>query len=75
MSDLASILAALDAAVRAGEAACATLSGHDDPFARLLLQKSLTGTAQHRDARDMLRAAILQTTKRAVDNRQTSSEG
>ena len=74
MTTLPDILAALDAAVRAGEAACATLAGHDDPFARLLLQKSLTGTAQHRDARDMLRAAILQTTKRAVDNRQTSLE-
>ena len=69
------ILAALDAAVRAGEAACAALSGHDDPFARLLLQKAQSGTAQHRDARDMLRAAILQTKKLPVDNRQTSSEG
>ena len=73
--ELKDILASLDSAVRAGEAACATLAGHDDPFARLLLQKSLTGTAQHRDARDMLRAAILQTKKLPVDNRQISSEG
>lgn len=74
MTTLPDILAALDAAVRAGEAACAALAGHDAPFARMLLQKSLTGTAQHRDARDMLRAAILQTKKLPVDNRQTSSE-
>jgi hypothetical protein len=75
MTTLPDILATLDAAVRAGEAACAALAWHDAPAARLLLQKAQIGTAQHRDARDILRAAILHAKKLPIDNLQTLSEG
>ena len=75
MTTLADILARLNAAVRAGEAAGDAISDHAaDPFARILLQQTRLATARHRESRDMLRAAILATKKsapierKAVDN-------
>jgi hypothetical protein len=62
-SDLASILASLDAAVVAGEAACAALQGHDDPFPRVLLRQMQQSTGIAREARDTLKRAILETSK------------
>jgi len=83
MTTLADILALLDAAVRAGEAAGDALADHDEtPFARLLLQKARVGTSQHREARDCLRAAMIEAGKKsepierkAVDKLPTSWEG
>ena len=75
MTTLADILAKLNAAVRAGEAAGDAISDHaGDPFARILLQQTRLATARHRESRDMLRAAIRATKKsgpserKAVDN-------
>ena len=66
MSTLADILALLNAAVRAGEAAGDAISDHAaDPFARILLQQTRLATARHRESRDMLRAAIRATKKSA----------
>ena len=66
MSTLKDILALLNAAVRAGEAACESLAGHDEtPFARLLLQKARVGTSQMREARDCLRAAMVEAGKKS----------
>lgn len=65
MTSLNDILDALDAAVRAGEAAgdaIATCS--DDPFARVLLMQTRLATGKHRESRDMLKAAILEAGKR-----------
>ena len=74
-SSLKDILALLNAAVRAGEAAGDAIADHAaDPFARILLQQTRLATARHRESRDMLRAAILATKKsgpserKAVDN-------
>ena len=65
MSSLKDILTALQAAVRAGEAAADSIADHSgDPFARILLQQTRLATARHRESRDMLRAAILATKKR-----------
>ena len=65
MSSLKDILAALQAAVRAGEAAGDLIADHAaDPFARILLQQTRLATARHRESRDMLRAAILATKKK-----------
>ena len=65
MSSLKDILTALQAAVRAGEAAADSISDHaGDPFARILLQQTRLATARHRESRDMLRAAILATKKK-----------
>ena len=65
MSSLKDILTALQAAVRAGEAAADSISDHAaDPFARILLQQTRLATARHRESRDMLRAAILATKKK-----------
>jgi hypothetical protein len=65
MSSLKDILAALQAAVRAGEAAGDCISDHSgDPFARILLQQTRLATARHRESRDMLRAAIIATKKK-----------
>ncbi len=64
MTTLADILARLNAAVRAGEAAGDAISDHAaDPFARILLQQTRLATARHRESRDMLRAAIRATKK------------
>jgi len=75
VTTLADILAKLNAAVRAGEAAGDAISDHaGDPFARILLQQTRLATARHRESRDMLRAAIRATKKsgpserKAVDN-------
>ena len=66
MTTLADILALLDAAVRAGEDAGDSLADHDTtPFARLLLQKARVGTSQHREARDCLRAAMIEAGKKS----------
>ena len=66
MSTLKEILALLTAAVRAGEAASDAVAEHaGDPFARILLQQTRLATARHRESRDMLRAAILATKKKA----------
>jgi len=66
MSSLKDILAALQAAVRAGELAGDCIADHSgDPFARILLQQTRLATARHRESRDMLRAAILATKKKA----------
>ena len=66
MSSLKDILTALQAAVRAGEAAGDCIADHSgDPFARILLQQTRLATARHRESRDMLRAAILATKKKA----------
>jgi hypothetical protein len=65
MSTLKDILTALQAAVRAGEAASDLVAEHaGDPFARILLQQTRLATARHRESRDMLRAAILATKKK-----------
>ena len=65
MSSLKDILTALQAAVRAGEAAADSISDHaGDPFARILLQQTRLATARHRESMDMLRAAILATKKK-----------
>jgi len=65
MSSLKDILAALQAAVRAGEAAGDLIADHAaDPFARILLQQTRLATARHRESRDMLRAAIFATKKK-----------
>jgi len=65
MSSLKDILAALQAAVRAGEAAGDLIADHSgDPFARILLQQTRLATARHRESRDMLKAAILATKKK-----------
>ena len=66
MTTLADILALLNAAVRAGEDAGDAISDHaSDPFARLLLQKVRVGTSQHREARDCLRAAMIEAGKKS----------
>ena len=66
MSSLKDILACLQAAVRAGEAAGDCIAHHSgDPFARILLQQTRLATARHRESRDMLRAAILATKKKS----------
>jgi len=66
MTSLKDILAALHAAVRAGEAAGDCIADHSgDPFARILLQQTRLATARHRESRDMLRAAILASKKKA----------
>ena len=65
MSSLKDILTALQAAVRAGEAAGDCIADHSgDPFARILLQQTRLATARHRESRDLLRAAILATKKK-----------
>jgi len=65
MSSLKDILAALQAAVRAGELAGDCIADHSgDPFARILLQQTRLATARHRESRDMLRAAILASKKK-----------
>jgi len=65
MSSLKDILTALQAAVRAGEAAGDCIADHaSDPFARILLQQTRLATARHRESRDMLRAAIIATKKK-----------
>ena len=65
MTTLKDILTALQAAVRAGEAAGDCIAHHSgDPFARILLQQTRLATARHRESRDMLRAAILATKKK-----------
>jgi len=65
MSSLKDILTALQAAVRAGEAASDCIADHAaDPFARILLQQTRLATARHRESRDMLKAAILATKKK-----------
>jgi hypothetical protein len=65
MSSLKDILAALQAAVRAGEAAGDCIADHSgDPFARILLQQTRLATARHRESRDMLRAAIIASKKK-----------
>ena len=65
MSTLKDILTALQAAVRAGEAAGDCIADHSgDPFARILLQQTRLATARHRESRDLLRAAILATKKK-----------
>ena len=70
MTTLADILAKLNAAVRAGEAASDAISDHaGDPFARILLQQTRLATARHRESRDMLRAAIRATKKSAPSER------
>ena len=63
MNSLQDILATLNAAVAAGEAACAALAGHDDPFPRFLLRQMLESTGTARGARDTLKRAILETNK------------
>jgi hypothetical protein len=66
VTSLQNILALLDAAVRAGEAAGEALAEHDEtPFARLLLQKARVGTSQMREARDCLRVAMLESGKKS----------
>jgi len=66
MSSLKDILALLNAAVRAGEAASDAIADHAaDPFARILLQQTRLATARHRESRDMLRAAIHASKKKA----------
>jgi len=65
MSSLKDILAALQAAVRAGEAAGDCIADHSgDPFARILLQQTRLATARHRESRDMLKAAIIASKKK-----------
>jgi hypothetical protein len=65
MSSLKDILAALQAAVRAGEAVGDLIADHSgDPFARILLQQTRLATARHRESRDMLRAAIIASKKK-----------
>jgi hypothetical protein len=65
MRTLKDILAALQAAVCAGEAAGDLIADHSaDPFARILLQQTRLATARHRESRDMLRAAIIATKKK-----------
>jgi hypothetical protein len=65
MTTLKDILAALQAAVRAGEAAGDLIADHSgDPFARILLQQTRLATARHRESRDMLRAAIIASKKK-----------
>jgi hypothetical protein len=65
MSSLKDILAALQAAVRAGELAGDCIADHSgDPFARILLQQTRLATARHRESRDMLRAAIIASKKK-----------
>jgi hypothetical protein len=65
MSSLKDILAALPAAVRAGEAASDLIADHSgDPFARILLQQTRLATARHRESRDMLKAAIIASKKK-----------
>ena len=65
MTTLKDILTALQAAVRAGEAAGDCIADHSgDTFARILLQQTRLATARHRESRDMLRAAILATKKK-----------
>jgi len=66
MTTLKDILAALHAAVRAGELAGDCIADHSgDPFARILLQQTRLATARHRESRDMLRAAIHASKKKA----------
>ena len=66
VSSLKEILGLLTAAVRAGEAAADSISEHaGDPFARILLQQTRLATARHRESRELLRAAILATKKKA----------
>jgi len=65
MTTLKDILAALQAAVRAGELAGDCIADHSgDPFARILLQQTRLATGKHRESRDMLRAAILASKKK-----------
>ena len=65
MSSLKDILAALQTAVRAGEAAGDCIADHSgDPFARILLQQTRLATARHRESRDMLRSAIIASKKK-----------
>lgn len=65
MSSLKDILAALQAAVRAGEQAGDCIADHSgDPFARILLQQTRLATARHRESRDMLKAAIIASKKK-----------
>ena len=65
MRTLKDILAALQAAVCAGDAAGDLIADHSgDPFARILLQQTRLATARHRESRDMLRAAIFATKKK-----------
>jgi len=65
VTTLADILAALHAAVRAGEAAGDCIADHSgDPFARILLQQTRLATARHRESRDMLKAAIIASKKK-----------
>jgi len=66
MTTLKDILAALQAAVRAGELAGDCIADHSgDPFARILLHQTRLATARHRESRDMLKAAIIATKKKA----------
>jgi len=66
MTTLKDILAALQAAVRAGELAGDCIADHSgDPFARILLQQTRLATARHRESRDMLKAAIIASKKKA----------
>jgi len=66
MSSLKDILTALQGAVRAGELAGDCIADHSgDPFARILLQQTRLATARHRESRDMLKAAIIASKKKA----------
>lgn len=65
MSTLKDILTALQAAVRAGEAAGDLIAEHaGDPFARILLQQTRLATGKHRESRDLLKAAIIASKKK-----------
>jgi len=66
VTSLKDILARLSDAVRAGEAAGDCIADHSgDPFARILLQQTRLATARHRESRDMLKAAIIASKKKA----------
>lgn len=69
MTTLSDIMRALDAAVTAGEAAAAAMDS-DQPFAAVLRRECQLGTARHRAARDMLKAALLASGKRLTTGEQ-----
>ena len=66
----ADIQLALDAAVAAGEDAEFSLGLSETPFAAVLRRECQLGTARHRAARDMLKAAMLATGKRLTTGEQ-----
>lgn len=78
MKSIKDILTALQAAVRAGEAAGDCIADHSgNPFARILLQQTRLATARHRESRDMLRAAMIAAKKKkqnSLPNPLTTSE-